>query len=78
MSQVTETHVKRTVQLALNNSGISDGTTTRSFTNISKTATAAKIHSTAKTLSSLLDNSLANIYYSDRKLLVETVDQGGN
>jgi len=77
---VTETLVKRTVQINVEDGTNASGTTKaskRTFSNINTTATAAQLHATAAAISSLMDNTIMGIYYDDKKLLEEVTEQGG-
>jgi len=77
---VTETLVKRTVQINVEDGTTAGGTTKtarRSISNVNTSATAAQLHATAAAISSLMDNTVVGIYYDDKKLLEEVVAQGG-
>jgi len=71
---VTETLIKRTVQITVEDGTNVSGTTKsakRTISNINPSATATQLHATAATLASLMDNTIVGIYYDDRKLLQE-------
>lgn len=75
---VTETLIKRTVQMVVDDGTNVSGTTKsakRTVSNINPSATAAQLHATAAALSSLMDNTVIGIYYDDKKLLQEVVDE---
>jgi len=77
---VTETLVKRTVQINVEDGTTAGGTTKiakRSISNVNTSATAAQLHATAAAISSLMDNTIMGIYYDDKKLLSEVVDEQG-
>lgn len=69
---VNETLATRKLQLALTVAGVGGSagtTTTKSFSNINKNATAAQMYAAADALGSLMDNTVASIYYVDKALL---------
>lgn len=71
---VKETLVNRKVQLAVNN-GVSDSgnavIVSRTYNRINPTATKEQMHATATAIGSLMENTIASIYYDDKKLLEE-------
>lgn len=75
---VTETMVNRRMTLAMNDGVNANGTAktvSRSYSNLNELATPAQMHATATALSGLMDDSLCGIYYDDKKLLQEVVDE---
>jgi len=75
---VTETLVKRTVQINVQDGTTAGGTTKavkRTISNVNPEATAAQLHATASAISTLMDNTVMGIYYDDKKLLEEVVDE---
>ena len=75
---VTETLVKRTVQINVEDGTNASGNTKtakRTISNVNPAATAAQLHATASAISTLMDNTVMGIYYDDKKLLEEVVDE---
>jgi len=76
---VTETLIKRTVQINIEDGTTAGGTakaTKRTISNIYTSATAAQMHAIAADLASLMDNTIVSIYYDDKKLLEDLSADG--
>ena len=74
---VSETLIRRTVQLTVDdgvNTSGSTKTAKRTISNINPVATPGQLHATAAALATLMDNDVLGIYYDDKKLLQEVVD----
>ena len=77
---VTEVLTSRKVQISVENGTNTSGsvkTTSRTFSNINPSATAAQMHDTAQALGTLMDNTVMGIYYDDKKRLQEVLDNDG-
>lgn len=71
---ITETLVQRKVQMSVI-SGTNDSgnaiVVSRTYNRINPTATKEQMHATATAIGSLMEHSIANIYYDDKKMLEE-------
>ena len=69
---VTETLVSRKVQLKVTTGTDVNGNATvatRTYSNVNPEATAEQMHATAVAFGSLMDDTVASIYYDDKSLL---------
>lgn len=69
---VTESLVSRKVQIKLSTGTDVNGNATvatRTYSNVSPTATAEEMHATAQALGTLMDDSVIGVYYDDKKIL---------
>lgn len=76
-NNIIDNQIKRSVQLSSGNGVNANGsthTTTRTFSNINKEATAEAMYNTATLIASLLDDTTLGVYYTDKHLLIEAED----
>lgn len=66
---IESTLINRKLLLSINNGDSSK--TSRSYNNLNPAATAEDIHATAMALASLMDKTVASVYYDDKTLLTE-------